>query len=83
MLYEEMGVRPSSVDSQHPACLPDVSLYRQSLPRPLYLMNLQFSLHKQEKIDPNFAPPHRRRSKPAQTGVTGFLRSENRRSFSA
>jgi hypothetical protein len=38
MRYEEMGVRPSSVDSQHPACVPDVSLYRQSCQIPLYLI---------------------------------------------
>ena len=36
MLYEEMGVRPSSVDSQHPACMPDVSLYRHFCRIPLY-----------------------------------------------
>ena len=33
---EEMGDRPSSVDSQHPAFMPDVSFYRQSFRIPLY-----------------------------------------------
>ena len=75
MLYEEMGVRPSSVDSQHPACLPDVSLYRQSLLQPLYLIVLKFLVQLAE-YGSNLCDA-------VQTGVTGLRRSEKARSLSA
>ena len=79
--YEEMGARPSSVDSQHPACMPDVSIYRQSCRIPLYPTGARN--HAVESDLRRKFPAIRRSegvSRP-QTGVTGFRRLVNSRSF--